>query len=186
MLCWVSEENRGLLQGRCLHCRPGRGCLKPPSLGVSGSSSLSIPAHQVSTSLSCPCWQLLLSPHLSSLPLLTDPIPPTMCSTLSCRHHLSLYNFQEYLYVFTGYGVAHSYQELRRTWLSGSSSKCRNTFPSPTSTQESKRREVEMQTPSLQEFLALIFLLKSPFQNTLGVLWNLTHRAASGQEESPA
>ena len=66
--------DEGLALGKALQGMAGN-CANPPSHSLSGSSCLSLPAH-VSAAWSCPCQELFLCPHISSLSVLTVPIPP--------------------------------------------------------------------------------------------------------------
>ena len=75
--------DEGLALGKALQGMAGN-CANPPSHCLSGSSCLSLPAH-VSAAWSCPCREMFLCPQVSSLSVLTDPIPPALCSALPCR-----------------------------------------------------------------------------------------------------
>ena len=75
--------DEGLALGKALQGMAGN-CANPPSHSLSGSSCLSLPAH-VSAAWSCPCRELFLCPQVSSLSVLTDPIPAAVCSALPCR-----------------------------------------------------------------------------------------------------
>ena len=75
--------DQGLALGKALQGMAGN-CASPPSHSLSGSSFLSLPAH-VSAAWSCPCWELFLCPQVSCISVLTDPIPPALCSALPCR-----------------------------------------------------------------------------------------------------
>lgn len=54
----------------------------PPFHFVSDTNCLSLPAH-VSAAWNCHSQELFLCPHVSSLSVLPDPIPPAVCSALS-------------------------------------------------------------------------------------------------------
>ena len=77
---WERRPRGCSTEGICT-AQDGREVPESPSQDLYGSSSVSLPAH-VSAAWSCPCWQLLLCPHISSLSVLTDAVPPTVCSAV--------------------------------------------------------------------------------------------------------
>jgi len=67
-----ASAKQGCLRGACVS--PARGFPLPVP---------SCPAHTYAWS--CPCQELLLCPHVSSLPVLTDPISVPVCPALPCN-----------------------------------------------------------------------------------------------------
>ena len=80
---WERRSGGCSAEGICT-ARDSREVPESPSQDLDGSSSLSPPAH-VSAAWSCPCQEAFPCPHASSLSVLTDPIPPALCSALPCR-----------------------------------------------------------------------------------------------------
>ena len=129
-----------------LQGRSGK-CPNPPSHNSSGSSSLSLPAHG-SAAWSWLCRELLLCPHVSSLSVLTDPIPLAVFSALPHSHLLAARHCP---------GASLYVQGLRRN--SGKSSlelgsECLLqsgdiNFHLPLPTHPPKRRKLKAPTPSI-------------------------------------
>ena len=80
---WESRAGGFSGEGVCT-AGDGREVPQPPFHSISGNSCLSLPAH-VSAAWSCPCQELFLCAQVSSLPVLTEPMPPAVCSALPCR-----------------------------------------------------------------------------------------------------
>ena len=81
--CPAAEETTPALDPTALRAE---GCAGWERRGGAGVESFLSHFEHDSAAWSRPCGELFLCPHVSPLPVLTDPIPPAGCSALPCRN----------------------------------------------------------------------------------------------------